>query len=130
MHLQLNEEQQFIQDTARRFSEDELLPVAEKLDQGEGRELLLDNLKKLAELGFMGLNISADYGGTEAGSVAFSVALTELGRGCASTAVTVSVTNMVAEVIQACGSDQQKQHYLPKLCSGQYPALVVQLLRH
>jgi alkylation response protein AidB-like acyl-CoA dehydrogenase len=122
MHLQLNEEQQFIQDTARRFSEDELLPVAEKLDQGEGRELLLDNLKKLAELGFMGLNISADYGGTEAGSVAFSVALTELGRGCASTAVTVSVTNMVAEVIQACGSDQQKQNYLPKLCSGEYPA--------
>jgi butyryl-CoA dehydrogenase len=122
MHLQLNEEQQFIQDTARRFSADELLPVAEKLDQGEGRELLLGNLKKLAELGFMGLNISADYGGTEAGSIAFSVALTELGRGCASTAVTVSVTNMVAEVIQACGSDQQKQHYLPKLCSGQYPA--------
>ena len=122
MHLQLNEEQQFIQDTARRFSADELLPVAEKLDLGEGRQLLLDNLKKLAELGFMGLNISADYGGTEAGSVAFSVALTELGRGCASTAVTVSVTNMVAEVIQACGSDQQKQHYLPKLCSGEYPA--------
>jgi alkylation response protein AidB-like acyl-CoA dehydrogenase len=122
MYLQLNEEQQFIQDTARRFSADELLPVAEQLDLGEGRELLLGNLKKLAELGFMGLNISADYGGTEAGSVAFSVALTELGRGCASTAVTVSVTNMVAEVIQACGSDQQKQHYLPKLCSGEYPA--------
>ena len=122
MHLQLNEEQQFIQDTARRFSTEELLPVAEKLDLGEGRELLLANLKKLAELGFMGLNISADYGGTEAGSVAFSVALTELGRGCASTAVTVSVTNMVAEVIQACGSDQQKHNYLPKLCSGEYPA--------
>lgn len=122
MYLQLNEEQQFIQDTARRFSADELLPVAEKLDRGEGRELLLGNLKKLAELGFMGLNISADYGGTDAGSVAFSVALTELGRGCASTAVTVSVTNMVAEVIQACGSDQQKQKYLPLLCSGEYPA--------
>ena len=122
MHLQLNEEQQFIQDTARRFSTDELLPVAEKLDLGQGRELLLANLKKLAELGFMGLNISADYGGTEAGSVAFSVALTELGRGCASTAVTVSVTNMVAEVIQTCGSDQQKQNSLPKLCSGEYPA--------
>ena len=122
MYLQLNEEQQFIQDTARRFSADELLPVAETLDLGEGRELLLGNLTKLAELGFMGLNISSDYGGTEAGSVAFSVALTELGRGCASTAVTVSVTNMVAEVIQACGSDQQKQYYLPKLCSGEYPA--------
>jgi len=122
MHLQLSEEQQFIQDTARRFATDELAPIAEKLDVGEGRELLLANLQKLADLGFMGLNINGDYGGTEAGSVAFSVALTELGRACASTAVTVSVTNMVGEVIQACGTEQQKQNYLPKLCSGEYPA--------
>ena len=122
MHLQLSEEQQFIQDTARRFATDELAPIAEKLDAGEGRELLLANLQKLADLGFMGLNINGDYGGTEAGSVAFSVALTELGRACASTAVTVSVTNMVGEVIQACGTEQQKQNYLPKLCSGEYPA--------
>lgn len=122
MHLQLSEEQQYIQDTARRFARDKLLPAAEKLDLGEGRQLLLGNLKKLAQLGFMGLNISADHGGSEAGSVAFSVALTELGRGCASTAVTVSVTNMLAEVIQACGSLEQKQQYLPKLCTGEYPA--------
>ena len=122
MHLQLSEEQQFIQDTARRFATEELLPIAEKLDAGEGRDLLLANLQKLADLGFMGLNINGDYGGTKAGSIAFSVALTELGRACASTAVTVSVTNMVAEVIQACGTEQQKQNYLPKLCSGEYPA--------
>ena len=122
MHLQLSEEQQFIKATARRFSTDELFPIAAQLDIGQGRALLLANLQKLADLGFMGLNISAEYGGTEAGSVAFSVALTELGRACASTAVTVSVTNMVCEVIQACGTEQQKQNYLPKLCSGEYPA--------
>ena len=68
----------------------------------------------------MGLDISTDYGGSEAGTVAFSVALTELGRACASATVTVSVTNMVAEVIQACGSESQKQNYLPKLCCGEY----------
>ena len=122
MHLQLSEEQQFIKATARRFSTDELFPIAAQLDIGQGRALLLANLQKLGDLGFMGLNISAEYGGTEAGSVAFSVALTELGRACASTAVTVSVTNMVCEVIQACGTEQQKQNYLPKLCSGEYPA--------
>ena len=122
MHLQLSEEQQFIKATARRFSTDELFPIAAQLDIGQGRALLLANLQKLADLGFMGLNSSAEYGGTEAGSVAFSVALTELGRACASTAVTVSVTNMVGEVIQACGTEQQKQNYLPKLCSGEYPA--------
>jgi len=70
----------------------------------------------------MGLNISADYGGSEAGVVAFSVAITEIAKACASTAVTMSVTNMVAEVIQAIGSEEQKQTYLPKLCSGEYLA--------
>jgi butyryl-CoA dehydrogenase len=48
--------------------------------------------------------------------------MTELGRGCASTGVTVSVSNMVGEVIQAVANDEQKQRYLPKLCSGEYAA--------
>ena len=83
---------------------------------------MLANCHKLAELGFMGLNIDGEYGGTEAGTIAFSVAMTEIARGCASTAVTMSVTNMVAEVIQAVGSEQQKAHYLPLICSGEYKA--------
>ena len=70
----------------------------------------------------MGMNIEAEYGGTEAGVVAFSVAMTEIARACASTAVTMSVTNMVGEVIQTIGSEEQKARYLPKLCSGEYPA--------
>ena len=70
----------------------------------------------------MGININEQYGGIEAGTVAFSLAITELARGCASTAVTTSVTNMVAEVIQAVGNDQQKDHYLPKICSGEFYA--------
>ena len=111
-----------IQDTARQFAENELAPNAAKLDEDSGRSILLANLKQLAELGFMGLNTSADYGGTEAGSVAFSLAITEIAKGCASTAVTTSVTNMVAEVIQAVGNEEQKQNYLPKICSGEYSA--------
>jgi butyryl-CoA dehydrogenase len=62
----------------------------------------------------MGLNIKAEYGGVEAGSVAFSLAITEIAKACASTAVTTSVTNMVAEVIQAIGTEEHKQNYLPK----------------
>ena len=122
MHLALTEEQQMIKDTARQFSDSELAPNAAALDEHEGREVLLSNLKNLAELGFMGLNVEARYGGTEAGVIAFSAAITELARGCASTAVTVSVTNMVAEVIQAVGSEEQKSTYLPRICSGEYPA--------
>ena len=122
MFLDLNEEQNLIRETAREFAEAELAPVAAALDRGEQQELFLDNLKKLAELGFMGLNVKAEYGGSEAGVIAFSVALTEIARACASTAVTVSVNNMVCEVIQTVGSEAQRLNYIPKICSGEYLA--------
>jgi alkylation response protein AidB-like acyl-CoA dehydrogenase len=122
MFLDLNEEQNLIRETAREFAEAELAPIAAALDRGEQEELFLDNLKKLAELGFMGLNVKADYGGSEAGVIAFSVALTEIARACASTAVTVSVSNMVCEVIQAVGSEEQRQRYIPRICSGEFLA--------
>lgn len=122
MQLSLTEEQTMIQQTARQFAGKELAANAEALDRHEGRDAFLANLKSLAQLGFMGLNIKAEYGGTEAGVIAFSAAITEIARACASTAVTMSVTNMVAEVIQAVGNDTQKNHYLPKICGGEFPA--------
>ena len=122
MDLSLTEEQMMIQDMAKKFAESELAPVAAELDETQNQIIFLKNLAKLTELGFMGLNIKAEYGGVEAGSVAFSLAITEIARACASTAVTTSVSNMVAEVIQAIGSEAQKQAYLPKLCSGEYKA--------
>lgn len=122
MFLDLNEEQNLIRETAREFTEAVLAPVAAALDCGEEQDLFLDNLKKLAELGFMGLNVKAEYGGSEAGVIAFSVAITEIARACASTAVTVSVNNMVCEVIQAVGSEEQRQLYIPKICSGEFSA--------
>jgi hypothetical protein len=122
MFLDLNEEQNLIRATARRFAETELAPLAAALDRGEQQQQFLDNLRKLAELGFMGLNVKADYGGSEAGVIAFSVALTEIARACASTAVTVSVNNMVCEVIQAVGNEEQRLRYIPKICSGEFLA--------
>ena len=122
MNLTLSEDQAMIQDMARKFARSELAPVAEKLDQHGDRDLFLANLRQLAELGFMGLNIDSRYGGAAAGTVAFSLVITEIARACASTAVTLSVTNMVAEVIQAVASEAQKQRYLPRLCSGEYAA--------
>ena len=122
MDFKLTEEQKLIQDTAREFSEAELKPVAGELDQGKQEHLFLENLEKLAELGFMGLNVKDEFGGAEAGVVAFSLAMTEIARGCASTAVTVSVSNMVNEVIQALGTDEQKQKYITRICSGEYKA--------
>lgn len=118
----LSEEQVLIQETARDFAETVLAPSAGELDATVNYDLLKGHLRQLSELGFMGINIDPEYGGTGAGTVAFSLAITELGAGCASTGVTVSVSNMVAEVIQAIGSEEQKQQYLPKLCGGEYLA--------
>ncbi|MDD2671213.1 MAG: acyl-CoA dehydrogenase family protein [Syntrophales bacterium] len=122
MNLDLTEEQKIIQDTARNFAKSELEPIAGKLDQEGDRETFLKNLKKLGELGLMGINVKSEYGGSEAGVVAFSLAITEIARACASTAVTMSVNNMVAEVVQAVGSEEQRRKYCPKICSGEYYA--------
>ena len=122
MDFELNEEQRIIQETAAKFAKRELEPVAAEIDRTKDRAILKANLKKLAELGFMGLNVDPEYGGSGAGSIAFSLVMTELGRACASTTVTASVNNMVAEVIQAVGTEEQKSKYIPPLCSGEYSA--------
>ncbi len=120
MDLELSQEQKLIQSTAREFAQAELEPVAARLDQGGDQAAFLDNLKKLAGLGFMGLNVRDEYGGAQAGMVAFSLAITEIARACASTAVTVSVNNLVCSVIQSVGTEIQKKTYIPKICSGEF----------
>jgi alkylation response protein AidB-like acyl-CoA dehydrogenase len=122
MDFALTDEELMIRDAARRIAADRLAPLAAALDEGKGRDSLLANLKMLAENGFMALNVAADFGGTQAGAVAFALAIEELAYACAATAVTASVTNMVGEVIQAVGSPAQKAAYLPKLADGTYPA--------
>ena len=122
MHFSLTDEEEMIREAARRIAAERLAPLAERLDRGEGREEHLSNLKLLAENGFMALNVRSEYGGTEAGSVAFALAVEEIGYACAATGVATSVTNMVGEVIQAVGSDEQKRQYLPRLADGTYPA--------
>jgi butyryl-CoA dehydrogenase len=122
MLFELTEEEKLIQAAAARFAKQELEPAAAELDRTKNRDILLANLKKLAELGFMGVNIRSEYGGTDSNSVALSLVLTELGRGCAATAVTTSVTNMVAEAIESMGTETQRKKYLSRICSGEYSA--------
>jgi len=120
MDCSLTEEQLLIQETARDFAQTVLAPVADKV--GSDQTLFLNNLSSLADLGFMGLNVSEQYGGTQAGVVAFSLAITEIAKACASTAVTVSVNNMVAEVIESIANEEQRRQTLPLLCNGTYAA--------
>lgn len=122
MPSMLSEDQVMIQDAARRIAQDEVAPHAALLDSGAGRERLVANLKLLSENGFSSLNVDPEYGGTGAGAVAFALAIEEISYACASTGATLSVTNMVGEVIQACGTEAQKREHLPKLADGTYAA--------
>jgi len=120
MDFRLTEEQKMVQEMAREFAEKELKPRAAEMDTT--RLYPLPVLKSMAELGMMGMNIPTEYGGSQTGVVGYSLAMTEIGRACASTAVTMSVTNMVAEVIQAFGNEDAKCAHIPKICSGEYPS--------
>jgi len=120
MDFKLTAEQEMIREMARDFTEKNIKPVAARFDKE--RQFPYENLKKMAALGLMGMNIPAVYGGSEVGGVASSLAITEIAKGCASHAVTTSVTNMVAEVIHQFGQEEIKRSHLPKICNGQYPA--------
>ncbi|MCJ7546243.1 MAG: acyl-CoA dehydrogenase family protein [Deltaproteobacteria bacterium] len=120
MDFCLTEEQAMIRDMVREFAEKEIKPKAAYYD--ESKEFPFETLKALAGLGLMGMNIPQEYGGSNVGTTAYSLAITEIAKGCAATAVTTSVTNMVAEVIHEFGTDEVKNKHLPRICSGEYPA--------
>lgn len=118
MNLQPTEEQLLIQKTTREYAQRSLAPRAAERDvTGAFPEA---ELRELAELGLLGINVPSQYGGAEAGVVAYSLALTELARADASVAVAVSVTNMVGELVSRYGTEEQKKRHLPKLTSGEY----------
>jgi alkylation response protein AidB-like acyl-CoA dehydrogenase len=114
------ETQALVAKTARDYAERVIRPVAATLDREE--RFPSEILKGLAELGLMGVNVPASLGGAEAGVVSYSLAMSEIARACASTAVTMAVTNMVAEVISRFGSEAQRERHVPRLTSGEYAA--------
>ena len=125
MDFELTEKQKRIQETAAEFVKSELEPIAAELDRTKNREKLLATLKKLAGLGFMGITIDPKYGGTGAETVSFSLVMTEIGRACASTGVTSSVTNMVAEVIRAWGPNNLERNISRPFAAASLPRVVL-----
>jgi alkylation response protein AidB-like acyl-CoA dehydrogenase len=120
VNLDLTETQELIVRTARDYADRVIRPAAAELDRQE--RFPLEILKGLAELGLMGVNVPSELGGAEAGVVAYALAMMEVSRGCASTAVTMAVNNMVAEVITAFGTEAQRTRHVPRLTSGEYVA--------
>jgi butyryl-CoA dehydrogenase len=116
MDLQLNEEQEMIRKMARDFAQNELAPVAAELD--EKAEPPLANLKKMAELGFMGLAIPEEYGGIDADSISYVIAIEEISKVCASTGVILAVHNSLGSYgLVTFGTEEQKRKFLPPLAS-------------
>jgi len=120
MNFELKEEHRLLKNMVREFAEKELMPAASEIDQSEA--FPVENLKKMAELGLMAMTIPEEYQGAGMDTVSFALAMMEVGRACASTAVTMSVTNMVAEGIFRFGTEEQKRRYLPKIATGEYIA--------
>jgi len=118
--FELTEAQQLVRDTARNYAQKTLAPIAGQLDRE--RRFPAEQLAGLAELGMMGVNIAEEYGGAQAGAVAYALAMMEIAQGCASTAVTMAVNNLVAETIARHGTEAQKRRYVPEITSGRYVA--------
>ena len=119
MDFELSEDQKMVVAGAKKFAERELASMVEELDAKQ--ESNVAALKALGELGYLGMTVPEEYGGTDFGAVAYAGVMIELSKVDAGTAVGVSVQNsLVNDAIVMFGSEEQKQHYLPKLATGEW----------
>jgi len=115
MDFELSEQQRAIKDTARAFAHDEMMPLARQWDEEE--VFPADTLRQAAALGFGGIYVSADLGGSALSRLDAALIFEELAQGCPSTAAYISIHNMVAWMVDAYGADDLRQRLLPDLCS-------------
>ncbi|TDU79039.1 acyl-CoA dehydrogenase family protein [Streptomyces sp. KS 21] len=117
MNLELSEEQEAVRRLAREFTEREIAPYAAEWDRAESVDRAI--VKKLGDLGFLGLTVPDEYGGSGGDHLAYVLVTEELGRGDSAVRGIVSVSlGLVAKTLAAWGSEEQKRAWLPRLCSG------------
>ena len=118
MNFKLTEEHEMIRQAARDFAQNELLPGV--IDRDEKQEFPKEQIKKLGELGFMGMMVDPKYGGAGMDTISYVLAMEELSKVDASTSVVVSVNNsLVCWGIEKFGDEEQKQKYLRPLATGE-----------
>ena len=118
MNLELSDEQRMIQAMAREFADKEVRPVAAAIDH-EAR-FPHDTVRRMGELGLMGIAIPEAYGGSGGDTVAYVVALEEVAKACASHAVIMSVNNsLYCDPVHTYGTEEQKKRFLTPFASGQ-----------
>ena len=118
MNFDLTEEHLMIRDAARDFAQNELLSGV--IERDEKQEFPTDQVKKMAELGFMGMMVSPEYGGGGMDTVSYVLAMEEISKVDASSSVIMSVNNsLVCWGIETYGSQEQKDKYLKRLATGE-----------
>lgn len=118
MNFNFSEEQLMIQQAARDFAQSELLPGV--IERDEKQEFPTEQIRKMGELGFLGMMVDPKYGGSGLDTVSYVLAMEEISKIDASASVVMSVNNsLVCWGLQHFGSEEQKQKYLPKLATGQ-----------
>ena len=118
MKFDLTEEHLMIRDAARDFAQNELLPGV--IERDENQTFPSDQVKKMAELGFMGMMVSPDYGGGGMDTISYVLAMEEISKVDASAAVIMSVNNsLVCWGLETYGTKEQKDKYLRKLATGE-----------
>jgi len=119
MNFELNKRQNLFRQMIREFADKEVKPIAAEVDETES--FPLENVVKMGKLGIMGIPIPAKYGGAGGDNVMYSIAVEELSRVCGTTGVIVSAhTSLCVAPIYEFGNEEQKNKYLPKLCSGEW----------
>ena len=118
MHFELSEEQLAVQAAARDFAQNVLKPGV--IDRDEHQRFPTEEVKQLAELGFMGMMVDQQYGGSGMDTLSYAIAMEEISKVDASTSVCMSVNNsLVCYGLQAFGSEEQKEKFLKPLASGE-----------
>jgi alkylation response protein AidB-like acyl-CoA dehydrogenase len=119
MDFELTDEQRLIRETARSFTDNEIVPRARDNDRNEHFDLEL--VAKLADQGYLGAIVPREYGGAGLDYLSYGLIVEEVGRGCSSMRTVISVqTSLVCSAIARWGTEEQKHAYLPKLCSGEW----------
>jgi butyryl-CoA dehydrogenase len=119
MDFNLTKTEKLFLQMIHEFAEKEVKPLAAEIDEQE--RFPIETVKKMAEIGLMGIPVPKEYGGAGGTNLVYSMAVEELSRVCATTGVLVSAhTSLCVAPIYENGTEEQKQKYLPKLCSGEW----------
>ena len=113
MDFELTEDQRAVEDAARKFAKDRLLPFAAEWDEKE--HFPVDVMREAAALGFASIYVKSDVGGSELSRLDAAIIMEELSAGCTSTAAFISIHNMASWMIDRFGNDEQRKRLLPKL---------------